>query len=384
MFVPVTIQVGPPRHNRSCGRAGYVPAGEPHCRRKAFSWCLERAINWQDLNRRGEGGIPARDHYENSQDFAVPGGPGGGRCGRRRGARGLAFRPRPARLQAARRLPAADRHAGLRRRRPPAGRIRHREARLRAGERHAAAGHPGLRRGRGPEFLHPSRRRSAGVVRAALADISRYRHASRRPEGASTITQQVAKNFLLTNEVSFARKVREAIIAFRIEQALSKERILELYLNEIYLGGGAYGVAAAALNYFDGRSASSGRRGGLSRGLAQGAQQLQSRAQSRGGAERRDYVLGRMVEAATSRGAGRGGEGEADRAAPARRHRDRHAPTSSPRRCAANCSRPTATRRSTRAGSSVRTSLDPGSRRFRHALRDGLIAYDRRHGWRGP
>ena len=74
---------------------------------------------------------------------------------------------------------------------------------------------------------------------------------SKRLEGASTITQQVAKNFLLTNEVSLNRKLKEAILAFRIERALSKERILELYLNQIYLGSGAYGVAAASLEYFD-------------------------------------------------------------------------------------------------------------------------------------
>ena len=74
---------------------------------------------------------------------------------------------------------------------------------------------------------------------------------SKRLEGASTITQQIAKNFLLTNEVSINRKIKEAILAFRIERALSKERILELYLNQIYLGSGAYGVAAASLEYFD-------------------------------------------------------------------------------------------------------------------------------------
>src|SRR5258708_13305842 len=73
----------------------------------------------------------------------------------------------------------------------------------------------------------------------------------RRPQGASTITQQVAKNFLLTNELSFARKIKEALLAMKIERAFSKERILELYLNEIYLGMGAYGVAAASLLYFD-------------------------------------------------------------------------------------------------------------------------------------
>ena len=89
-----------------------------------------------------------------------------------------------------------------------------------------------------------------GVLRAIINNISNI-VSSRRLEGASTITQQVAKNFLLTNEVSLNRKIKEAILAFRIERALSKERILELYLNQIYLGGGAYGVASASLEYFD-------------------------------------------------------------------------------------------------------------------------------------
>ena len=89
-----------------------------------------------------------------------------------------------------------------------------------------------------------------GVLRAVINNISNL-VASRRLEGASTITQQVAKNFLLTNEVSLNRKIKEAILAFRIERALSKERILELYLNQIYLGEGTYGVASASLEYFD-------------------------------------------------------------------------------------------------------------------------------------
>jgi penicillin-binding protein 1A len=89
-----------------------------------------------------------------------------------------------------------------------------------------------------------------GVLRAIVNNISNIA-SSRRLEGASTITQQVAKNFLLTNEVSLNRKIKEAILAFRIERALTKERILELYLNQIYLGGGAYGVASASLEYFD-------------------------------------------------------------------------------------------------------------------------------------
>ena len=89
-----------------------------------------------------------------------------------------------------------------------------------------------------------------GVLRAIINNISNV-IASKRLEGASTITQQVAKNFLLTNEVSLNRKIKEAILAFRIERALSKERILELYLNQIYLGEGTYGVASASLEYFD-------------------------------------------------------------------------------------------------------------------------------------
>ena len=89
-----------------------------------------------------------------------------------------------------------------------------------------------------------------GVLRAIINNISNIM-LSKRLEGASTITQQVAKNFLLTNEVSLNRKIKEAILAFRIERALSKNRILELYLNQIYLGGGAYGVASASLEYFD-------------------------------------------------------------------------------------------------------------------------------------
>jgi penicillin-binding protein 1A len=90
----------------------------------------------------------------------------------------------------------------------------------------------------------------SGIARASLLFVQQY-GSGRRPQGASTITQQVAKNFLLTNEVSFARKVKEALLAMKIERAFSKERILELYLNEIYLGMGAYGVAAASLLYFD-------------------------------------------------------------------------------------------------------------------------------------
>ena len=90
----------------------------------------------------------------------------------------------------------------------------------------------------------------SGMARAGLSYVQNY-GSGRRAQGASTITQQVAKNFLLTNEYSFARKIKEALLAMKIERAFSKEKILELYLNEIYLGIGAYGVAAASLLYFN-------------------------------------------------------------------------------------------------------------------------------------
>lgn len=89
-----------------------------------------------------------------------------------------------------------------------------------------------------------------GIIRAIFQNIKNI-GSGRRMVGASTITQQVAKNFLLTNEMSFERKIKEAILAIRIERAFSKEYIMELYLNQIYLGHYSYGVAAAALNYFN-------------------------------------------------------------------------------------------------------------------------------------
>ena len=98
-------------------------------------------------------------------------------------------------------------------------------------------------------FNHPGVD-AKGILRATINNVKNVLN-DKRLEGASTITQQVAKNFLLTNEVSLKRKIKEAILAIRIEKAFSKERILELYLNQIYLGEGTYGIAAASLEYFD-------------------------------------------------------------------------------------------------------------------------------------
>ncbi len=98
-------------------------------------------------------------------------------------------------------------------------------------------------------FRHPGVD-AKGVLRAFKNNVFNFLN-SKRLQGASTITQQVAKNFLLSNEVSIDRKIKEAILAFRIERVLSKQRILELYLNQIYLGEGSYGIASASLRYFD-------------------------------------------------------------------------------------------------------------------------------------
>ena len=89
----------------------------------------------------------------------------------------------------------------------------------------------------------------SGIMRAAVKDVFNVLQ-HKRPEGASTITQQVARNFLLNSDVKLSRKIKEAILAVRIDATYSKDKILELYLNEIFLGENSYGVAAAALNYF--------------------------------------------------------------------------------------------------------------------------------------
>src|SRR5881409_2412941 len=136
----------------------------------------------------------------------------------------------------------------------------------------------------------------SGIARAATLYIQQY-GSGRRPQGASTITQQVAKNFLLTNELSFARKIKEALLAMKIERAFSKELILELYLNEIYLGMGAYGVAAASLLYFD-KSVHelSAAEAAYLAALPKAPNNYHPFRQRERALERRNYVLDRMAE----------------------------------------------------------------------------------------
>jgi penicillin-binding protein 1A len=223
------------------------------------------------------------------------------------------------------------------------------------------------------------------IFRAAITDVGRLR-ANRRPIGASTITQQVAKNMLLTNEVSITRKVKEILLATRIDAALPKDRILELYLNEIYLGSGAYGVAAAALTYFDkpldqltlAEAAFLG-------GLPKAPNRYNPARYPEAAKARRDWVLDRMAEdGSVTREAADEAEGQ-----PIELHRRQQAEQVKAPYFAEEVRRQLLARygESTLygAGLSVRTSLDPRLQAASDkALRDGLIAYDHGHGgWRG-
>jgi penicillin-binding protein 1A len=136
----------------------------------------------------------------------------------------------------------------------------------------------------------------SGIARALVSYAQNY-GSGRRPQGASTITQQVAKNFLLTNELSWSRKIKEALLAMKIERAFSKEKILELYLNEIYLGIGAYGVAAASLLYFD-KSVHELTlpEAAYLAALPKGPNNYHPFRKRKEALERRNYVIDRMVE----------------------------------------------------------------------------------------
>jgi penicillin-binding protein 1A len=224
-----------------------------------------------------------------------------------------------------------------------------------------------------------------GVARAIVTNLSRM-GTDQRPVGASTITQQVAKNFLLTNEVSIERKIKEAILAFRIERALSKERILELYLNEIYLGYGSYGVAAAALNYFNkALDDLTVPEAAFLAGLPKAPANYNPVRRPAAARARRDYVIGRMAED----GYLTAPQAEAARAAPLEVRRRDDTEFVDARFFSEEVRRELIRRYGEEklygGGLSVRTTLDPALQALADdTLRAGLIDYDRRHGWRGP
>lgn len=224
-----------------------------------------------------------------------------------------------------------------------------------------------------------------GIIRAAIVNLQ---HAgdNRRLVGASTITQQVAKNFFLSGEVSYRRKIKEAILAFRIERTFSKQRLLELYLNEIYLGNTAYGVAAAALNYFNKPLAElTLAEAAYLAALPKAPNNYHPVRHHDKAIARRNYVLTRMTE---------DGYITAEQAAAAAQSPLQIAPAQDQEfvqadHFAEEVRRELINRFGEDAlydgGLSVRTSLDPRLQKIAYrALRNGLIAYDRRHGWHGP
>jgi penicillin-binding protein 1A len=230
-------------------------------------------------------------------------------------------------------------------------------------------------------FYHPGVD-FVGVARAVMANLS---NPGKRPEGASGITQQVAKNFLLSNQATLARKIREAILAFRIEATYSKERILELYLNEIYLGAGNYGVAQAAINYFDhslGELTLS--ETAYLAGLPKAPNRYNIARHEKEAYARRDYVLGRMLEDGYITPAEMQ-QAKAEKLVLRRRgpaevvHADFFAEEVRRNLLAAYGEKGLY-----EGGLTVSTTLDPAIQAVAdNALRDGLISYDRRHGWRG-
>ncbi|NIA68779.1 penicillin-binding protein 1A [Pelagibius litoralis] len=223
------------------------------------------------------------------------------------------------------------------------------------------------------------------VTRAVVTNVANFA-SGRRPVGASTITQQVAKNFLLTNEVSYERKIKEAILAFRIEQAFTKETILELYLNEIYLGFGSYGVAAAALNYFNkSLDELTVAEAAYLAALPKAPNNYHPIRRYDAAVARRNWVIGRMLED----GRIDQGEAEAARAEPLIVRKPGETQAVQADYFAEETRRELARLYGDdglyAGGLSVRTTLDPRLQDIANrALRAGLIAYDRRHGWRGP
>jgi penicillin-binding protein 1A len=223
------------------------------------------------------------------------------------------------------------------------------------------------------------------VARAIVTNLANLGQ-DRRPVGASTITQQVAKNFLLTNEVSIERKAKEAILAFRIEHAFDKERILDLYLNEIYLGWGSYGVAAAALNYFNkSLDELTLAEAAFLAALPKAPNNYHPVRRYEAALSRRNWVIGRMLEDGRITAA----DAELAWAEPLAVHQTD--PTEIVRadyfveEVRRELARLYGDAKLYEGGLSVRTTLNPRLQRIaERVMRQGLIDYDRRHGWRGP
>ena len=223
------------------------------------------------------------------------------------------------------------------------------------------------------------------VLRAAVTNVNNIRQ-NRRSVGASTITQQVMKNFLLTKENKYVRKVKEAILALRFEKAFTKDRILELYLNQIYLGARSYGVAAASLAYF-GKPLDKLdiQEMAYLAALPKAPSDLHPIKRHDRAVVRRNYVINEMVD----NGYISVTEGEVAKAAPL------EVILNKPRKTIEGTFFIEEVRRQLqdrfgedglyKGGLAVRTTFNNELQTYaRDALRRGLVAYDFTQGWRGP
>jgi len=225
-----------------------------------------------------------------------------------------------------------------------------------------------------------------GIARAAVVYLQNY-GSSRRPQGASTITQQVAKNFLLSNELSMSRKVKEALLALKIERTYSKDKILELYLNEIYLGLGAYGIAAASLVYFDKAvNELSVPEAAYLASLPKAPNNYHPFRQRERAIERRNWVIDRMAESgfvksADAEKAKRSPLGVTSKATSAHVFAAEYFAEEVRRELYERYGE----KKLYEGGLSVRTSLDPKLQVLaRKVFIDGLVRFDETQGWRGP
>src|SRR6202521_4473595 len=224
-----------------------------------------------------------------------------------------------------------------------------------------------------------------GIARAGWLYVQNM-GTSRRPQGASTITQQVAKNFLLTNELSFERKIKEALLALKIERTYTKQKILELYLNEIYLGFGAYGVAAASLLYFD-KSVHelTIAEAAYLAALPKGPNNYHPFRQRERAVERRNYVIDRMMEDRYISVAD-GEKAKKDPLSVTQRPTGAHifAAEYFAEEVRREIYERYGEKKLYEGGLSVRTTLDPKMQVIAHrAFTDGLIHYDEAQGYRG-